>query len=308
MQVVLDSRFSNLEQFIQAADRWDLDFRLLGNGGFVGRAKQLISRDVLIGYARFQRSLNQVGSTPPGYRTFGILGEGCSGFWWRGHQVSNHDLLVFPPSNELRSASTEDFEVFTVSVRTTYLEQLAEVLELHGLLDNGREVVRLDPDTVQYLRSVAEMIVRSTGGAVMLAASQGLAEKLAICAARGHADSRSSSRKRDIAVNRVVDYINSALVPTSDLATLSDIAGVSKRTLQYAFKERFGIPPNVYVRRWKLNSVRRLILQADPEEVTISQIATNLGFSHLGQFSTDYRKLFAELPSTTLGSKHWKSC
>jgi len=89
---------------------------------------------------------------------------------------------------------------------------------------------------------------------------------------------------------------------------LSDIAGVSKRTLQYAFKERFGIPPNVYVRRWKLNSVRRLILQADPEEVTISQIATNLGFSHLGQFSTDYRKLFAELPSTTLGSKHWKSC
>jgi hypothetical protein len=147
MKVILDTHFKNLERFMHQVDRWDLDFRLLGTGGFAGRLVQLVSRDVLISYARFHRSLEQGGSTPPGYRTFVILGETCRGFWWRGHQVTNNDLLVFPSDSELQSASGEDFEVYTISLRTTYLDQLDEDLGLSGLADRKCEVIRLDADT-----------------------------------------------------------------------------------------------------------------------------------------------------------------
>jgi AraC family ethanolamine operon transcriptional activator len=110
----------------------------------------------------------------------------------------------------------------------------------------------------------------------------------------------ASIRKRDLAVDRVVDYVRSTRDPTSELARLCRIAGVSERTLQYAFKERYGIPPNVFVKKWNLNSARRLLLQADPAETTVSDIASRLGFLHQGQFAADYRTLFAELPSKTL--------
>lgn len=110
------------------------------------------------------------------YRTYVILGKACKGFWWRGHQVTNNDLLVFPPSNELRSASGEDFEVYTVSVRINYLEQLSENPGLRGFADRKQEIVPLDSRTVQDLRATAAMIVKSTGGPVALAASQALAE------------------------------------------------------------------------------------------------------------------------------------
>lgn len=50
-------------------------------------------------------------------------------------------------------------------------------------------------------------------------------------------------------VNRVVEYVRSTPDPTSELARLCRIAGVSERTLQYAFKERYGIPPNVFVKK-----------------------------------------------------------
>ena len=304
MQVILDTTFHSLEKFTQEVDRWDLEFRLLGTGGFAGHVKQLISRDVLIGYARFQRSLDQAGATPAGYRTFVVLGEGCKGFWWRGQQVANNDLLVFPPDNELRSASGEDFEVFTVSVRTAYLDRLDENLGLGGFADRKQEVVPLDSRTAGDLRSTAGMLVKSTCDPVTLAASQSLAEKLAVCTAKDRSGYRTTLRKRDLAVDRVVEYVRSVPAPTSSLDTLCQIAKTSERTLQYAFKERYGIPPNVYIKRWKLNTARRCLIQSDPAVATVQDIAMSLGFFHFGQFSADYRKLFAELPSTTLESNN----
>ena len=74
---------------------------------------------------------------------------------------------------------------------------------------------------------------------------------------------RSSLRQRDLAVDPLNKYVRSTSAPTSELAQLCRIASVSERTLQYAFKERYGIPPNVYVKRWNLNTARRLLLQAD---------------------------------------------
>jgi AraC-like DNA-binding protein len=308
MQIVLNTHFNNLEQFIDEVQHWDFDFRLLGTGGFLGHVKQFISRDVLISYARFQRGLDQAGATPPGYRTFVILGKGCKGFWWRGHQVTNNDLLIFPQSGELRCASNADFEVITISVREPYLEQLGENLGLYGLAKSRLEVIHLDSHTAQGLRTLAGMIVKSAGGMAAVTAAQDLSERLAICTATGLSRNRPSLRKRDMAIDRVIDYVRSTPAPASGLAGLCRIAGVSERTLQYAFKERYGIPPNVYVKRWNINSARRLLLQADPAEATVNAIAMRLGFFHQSQFSADYRELFAELPSTTLNSRHRDSC
>ena len=300
MQIVLDTHISNLEQFIDKIQHWDLDFRLLGTGGFSGRVKQLASRDVLITYAQFQSGLDQSGTTPPGYRTFVIPRKNCNGFWWRGHNIVRDDLLVFPSSNELKCASHADFEVFTISIDTAYLQQLAYDLGLDESSVIGREVIHLDAHSADDLRHLAGTVVMSEGGAMAREATLAFVEKLVICAAQDHLGHRSSLRQRDLAVDRINQYVRSTSAPTSKLAQLCRIARVSERTLQYAFKERYGIPPNVYVKRWNLNTARRLLLQADSAETAVSDIALMLGFHHQGQFAADYRTLFSELPSKTI--------
>lgn len=303
MKTVLDTSFNDLEQFIQEVQHWDLDFRILDTGGFQCRLKQLVSRDVLVSYVRLQRSLDQAGATPPGYRTFGIIGKTCDGFWWRGQQVCRDDLLVFPPSNELRSASHGNFEVFTVSLHSTYLEQLVNDLGIAINPISKHEVIPLGPRVIHELRTLAGMIVNSTNSAASSTISQALAEKLLISTNTGISGKRASLRRRDLAIDRVAEYIRSTPAPVFDSATLCRIARVSERTLQYAFMERYGIPPNVYVRSWNMNTARRLLLQTDPAEATVNEIAVSLGFLHGGQFAADYAKLFSELPSTTLDSK-----
>jgi hypothetical protein len=138
-------------------------------------------------------------------------------------------LLVFPASNELHCASHEDFEVFTISLRISYLEQLVANLGLNGFPDRAREVIRLDGSAADGLRHLAGTIVRSTGDVVIPAAAHALAERLIICAALPSPENIASLRKRDLAVNRVVEYVRSTQDPTSELARLCRIAGVSER-------------------------------------------------------------------------------
>jgi AraC family ethanolamine operon transcriptional activator len=76
-------------------------------------------------------------------------------------------------------------------------------------------------------------------------------------------------------------------------------AGVSWRTLDYAFREEFGVTPKAYLKSIRLNGVRRELRRA-AQPVVISDVANRWGFWHMGQFAADYRKLFGELPSETL--------
>ena len=299
MQIVLDTHFNNLEQFMEEVQYWDLDFRLLGVGGFLGCVKQFVSQDVLLSFARFHRGLDQVGSTPPGYRTFVIVGEHCHGFQWRGQQITQNDLLIFPQNNELQSASKADFEIFTISVRLAYLEQLFNYLGLKGLPDK-REIVRLNTHVLQELRYLASTIIISTGGNLIQPTVQSLVEKLIISATETDTEKTPCMRKRDRAVDSIVDYVRSTPVPTSELAELCCIAGVSERTLQYAFKERYDIAPNVFIKRWNLNTARRQLLSANSAKTNIYDVALKLGFYHQSQFANDYKQLFSELPSKTL--------
>ena len=76
-------------------------------------------------------------------------------------------------------------------------------------------------------------------------------------------------------------------------------AGASVRALQYGFKQAYGITPMQMVRLERLRWAHYLLQGARPNQ-TVTQIASDLGFSHLGRFSQDYRDAFGETPQQTL--------
>ena len=302
MQIILDSHFKQLEHFLDEIQYWDLDYRQLSAGGFEGSLKQLLFQNVLLTYARYLGSLDHRGTTPPGYRTFVIPRYTCRDFLWRGHQITQNDLLIFPNSNELHGSSNSNFEVFTISVHLDYLEQLIDDFCLKKI-SNKHEVVRMDVHVAQELQSLAVTIIRSSSGEAAEVVARELAEKLVIAATESSSTKITNLRRRDIAINKVLEFVRNTSTPTTELAQLCCIANVSVRTLEYAFKERYGITPTTFVKRWNLNTARRQLLAANPVETNISVLSQNLGFIHQSQFAADYKKLFAELPSETLKSQ-----
>ena len=84
---------------------------------------------------------------------------------------------------------------------------------------------------------------------------------------------------------------------------LCEAAGVSERTLQYAFKQVMGMTPVTYLTRLRLHRVRQALRAATPRSTTVTREALRWGFWHFGDFSRSYKKCFGESPSDTLRRK-----
>jgi len=81
---------------------------------------------------------------------------------------------------------------------------------------------------------------------------------------------------------------------------LCSAAGVSERTLEYAFRAVMALSPTAYLTRIRLHRVHHALLQASPGSTTVTKEALNWGFWHFGEFSRAYKDCFDELPSNTL--------
>lgn len=74
----------------------------------------------------------------------------------------------------------------------------------------------------------------------------------------------------------------------------------SERTLRRAFQEQLGISPNRYLWYRRMYLTNRALQLSSPAHTSVTLIAMEHGFWELGRFAAEYRRLFGEMPSTTL--------
>jgi len=100
------------------------------------------------------------------------------------------------------------------------------------------------------------------------------------------------------AVERMVRYIEQNVKEDIGVDELSQVSNMSVRSIYNAFSRAFSTTPKTYVKQVKLRQLREDLLRGQCRNIT--EVALDYGFSHLGRFSSDYRKLFGELPSETV--------
>lgn len=118
----------------------------------------------------------------------------------------------------------------------------------------------------------------------------------------GNTSEYHSCRRANQLVKTAREFID-ACQRTGDVPSIVELCAqlcVSERTLQYAFHRVMQLSPIAYLRILRLNKVRSALRAATSPNATVTQIAMNWGFLHLGKFSQDYRRMFGELPSETL--------
>jgi AraC family transcriptional regulator, ethanolamine operon transcriptional activator len=101
-------------------------------------------------------------------------------------------------------------------------------------------------------------------------------------------------------VARVNAYLRDNISEPVTVATLSQVAGVSERTLRTAFHDVLGVSPKQYAIAQRLQAAREALCTAEPGTTTVTDVAMNYGFFELGRFAGRYRHTFGEVPSRTL--------
>lgn len=114
------------------------------------------------------------------------------------------------------------------------------------------------------------------------------------------APGRGHLRRRYAMMRRVRAYLGEHSTTPVRVDALCEAVGMSRRGLEYLFKDLLGIGVNAFIRHQRLHGARRAILRSGPGSGGVKRIALEWGFWHLGRFSSEYRAEFGELPTATL--------
>lgn len=111
-----------------------------------------------------------------------------------------------------------------------------------------------------------------------------------------HHEPRMTGQRRLRLARRYIHQHLSENLRLEDIALACD-SGV--RSLTDAFRAQLNISPTQYIRKARLEAVRKELLNSPPT-AKITEIATRWGFNHLGRFSAWYKDTYAESPHETL--------
>ncbi|MFG2914197.1 AraC family transcriptional regulator [Kitasatospora sp. NPDC048298] len=105
------------------------------------------------------------------------------------------------------------------------------------------------------------------------------------------------------ALRRAADYCAEHADEALSVADIAQAARVSLRTLREGFRRHLDTTPLAYLRRVRLDRAHHdLLAIADGRATgTVTEVACRWGFTHLGRFSADYRRVYGHSPSQTLG-------
>jgi AraC-like DNA-binding protein len=103
------------------------------------------------------------------------------------------------------------------------------------------------------------------------------------------------------ALRRAAVFIDEHAHEPVTLAQIAAAAGVSGRTLQYAFARYYATSPSGYLRRVRLERAHRDLQTADPTRGdTVAAIARAWGWANPSAFAAAYRQQYGRRPGQTL--------
>ena len=110
---------------------------------------------------------------------------------------------------------------------------------------------------------------------------------------------RQRERQGRDAFDELIDYIKANLDQPLNLTLLEARSHYSRRTLQYAFRERLGCTATQWIRSQRLDLARQL-LEHPRSGDTVASIAMAAGYRSLSLFSVDFQQRFHLKPSDLL--------
>lgn len=218
--------------------------------------------------------------------------------------------LLLSPGCETTMQGLDGFEEITLeidasAVAGTWTDLTGEPTDRHISFE---PTLRLDVEPgasiVRLTRFLIDEVSRPASALATSSALARLEEALILCLLQGqpHSSERTLRHRPTTATASVVGDAEAWMeAHAAEPITMTAVArahGISLRSLQRAFERHRGYAPRGFLRRVRMRRARaRLRLGGAP---TVTQVAFDLGFRHLGRFSVDYRTRFGESPSATL--------
>lgn len=282
---------------------WNIDFIQLGSGRFKGKLTQVLAPNFQMAYAHFNTKVKQEGSSPPSHWTFAFVND--IGLNWRNFEVKPESIIVYAPNSKINAVSDEDFDVYTFSISEEALMDIARKKGVSSFVEKLNQIEILETnsplwaDLREALKSAVakfeEQAENSESFENVFALAPFVKNLLTLMIHSEKSAIQVSNASRLEVLSNAEALMNIHDSGSIHIKEIASRVGVSERTLLYSFKKRYGIGPKAFMKIINLNRV--YVDLRTESETTISSIAREHGFWHLGQFVKDFKEMFDEVPS-----------
>ncbi|CCE02692.1 helix-turn-helix domain-containing protein [Bradyrhizobium sp. STM 3809] len=307
---VVQTRSTDVDEHCAQLGGWRLTYDQISAGAFRGSFTQVSLPRLDV----FREITSQQ------VRQYGQLGRDCFGLAVpcagdgpvnvNGTAMSQ-DALIISFDADVDLCTPRGFELRGVTLPTPVIEEVAQRLAvaLPRGLKHRMSALPVPPSSLARLRAALAAIDAALGDGTPLADDRARGEALQDSLLLEIADllpnleacdqTRSAADRKRIVDRACAMMLADVQTPVSML-DICKAVGVSRRKLSYCFQDVLGTSPIPYWRAVRLNRVRRDLKSAHDPRDGIYDIAVRHGFWHFSQFSLDYKRHFAELPSETL--------
>jgi AraC family ethanolamine operon transcriptional activator len=294
----------DVDECAEAHAPWEMRHTQLTLGEFHSRTNFVRNDRVTVYRQRWNRRVFARGTSPGDHLMIGTTVNGSAQVNWCGQDLSRERLAWTLPSGGIDFVTSEcsDHVVALIGpeVLAAYQGDTEPVAKPQGLHIHCPE--QIGHGLVATIQSILN---RYTSQPDLLADPRECQDfesevlsALAACANWGPPPDMHRSRRREAALDAAA-YAETRSKPIS-VRQLAGAVGVSPRTLEYAFREYLGTTPLNFMRRCRLSGALRDLRVATSESNTVTEVATNWGFTDLGRFAAAYKQLFGSYPSQTL--------
>jgi len=298
---------SSPDEFHQKAVGWDINHIQLAAGNY--RVSIDLVHTLNIQFSNVTRNVgvNERGGLPPGACAIALpTFLGSDPLYYCGGLLEKNECLALKPGDDFEAFSSGAMNYITIVIDSNLLNQ--EAIRLIGKpfasLVQSHRVRISEHDQLRLRQTISTAMVELRKHPLQLPTMQQLLlekqiiEQLLLSIQSPAGEKIKVPNRRQVAW-KAEQLIRQYPQQNLDIKQLCNIIGCSARTLHLGFQERYGLTPRQYNRILTLNIVRHKLCHSRPEE-SISTIAMDWGFYHLGHFSQQYKQLFSELPSVTI--------
>ncbi len=303
----------SVEEQALSVEPWEISLRQISGGPFLGNMHIASLGDILLYRDCWSQRTLATGALPKGYFLLGTGVNTASGIQWCGSDTNDRLLAVAPPNTEVDFIMPAHSAYIAVLLPISYWNLIFG--EVNADKSAGSALLHLPCNSVRgkrFVRRLNQMIDRYQFNPALLnnaqeqrTAQTSLLDDLAVVASEpGKIKVREKAGRRTL--KRALEH-GENLREKISVPRFAEQLEVSQRSLELSFKQCLGITPRQYLSLQRMHGVHTELLQRAPYSRCVTAVATAWGFTELGRFASEYRRVFGELPTHTLNREQQRT-
>lgn len=301
-----------LTQHSQMLNDWSLDYQQISKGRFRGDLQELQLDGIQIFKEKMSESVFQQGDSHAESLCFGVFEYLSDDARWLGEAVDVDDITFTHHGSEVMLKTPKQSSLYGVSIPNALIDDLIDQSALSKIncIKNSRFSTQIRQHIDFMLAGLINHPISATNHYARRqfhSDMRGLVSHFAsLVDNRPQIQPHINRAQFVIKARRIVSMIHEAIIAHRDkpltIDDLCKLSHTSRRGLHNCFIAVTGQSPAAFLKIVRLNGVKQALVNGDKE--TVSEMAMDWGFWHLSQFTQDYKKMFAELPSQTQQFHH----